>query len=48
LDYRSVPGVLISNRPSTTNNPRVVDIAPTVLQHFGVPIPREVDGRPLF
>jgi predicted AlkP superfamily phosphohydrolase/phosphomutase len=48
LDYRSVPGVLISNRPTTTGNPRVVDIAPTVLQHFGVPIPREVDGKPIF
>ena len=48
LDYKSVPGVLLSTRPSTTENPRVVDIAPTVLQHFGVPIPKEIDGIPLF
>jgi predicted AlkP superfamily phosphohydrolase/phosphomutase len=48
LDYKSVPGVLISSRPTTTDTPRIVDIAPTVLQYFGVPIPREIDGKPLF
>jgi predicted AlkP superfamily phosphohydrolase/phosphomutase len=48
LDYKSVPGVLISNRPTASDTPRVVDIAPTVLQYFGVPIPREIDGKPLF
>jgi len=26
----------------------VIDLAPTVLQYFGVPIPAEVDGKPLF
>jgi predicted AlkP superfamily phosphohydrolase/phosphomutase len=48
LDYKSVPGVLISSRPTTSETPRVVDIAPTVLQYFGVPIPKEIDGSPLF
>jgi len=48
LDYKSVPGTLISNRPTTTNSPRVVDVAPTVLRYFGVPIPTEIDGTPLF
>jgi predicted AlkP superfamily phosphohydrolase/phosphomutase len=48
LDYRSVPGVLISNRPTATDSPRVIDIAPTVLRYFGVPIPTEIDGTPLF
>jgi len=48
LDYKSVPGVLISSRPTTSQTPRVVDIAPTVLQYFGVPIPKEIDGKPLF
>jgi bisphosphoglycerate-independent phosphoglycerate mutase (AlkP superfamily) len=43
-----VPGVLISSRPTTSETPRVVDIAPTVLQYFGVPIPKEIDGSPLF
>jgi len=27
---------------------RIVDLAPTVLKYFGVPIPKEVDGAPLF
>jgi predicted AlkP superfamily phosphohydrolase/phosphomutase len=48
IDYRSVPGVLISNRPTSTDGPRVIDIAPTVLRYFGVPIPTEIDGTPLF
>jgi len=25
-----------------------MDIAPTVLKYFGVPIPGDVDGKPLF
>jgi predicted AlkP superfamily phosphohydrolase/phosphomutase len=48
LDYRRVPGVLISSRPTSTDSPRVIDIAPTVLRYFGVPIPTEIDGTPLF
>ena len=48
VDYRSVPGVLISNRPTSTDSPRVIDIAPTVLRYFGVPIPSEIDGTPLY
>ncbi len=48
LDYRSVPGTLISSRPTTTDSPRVIDIAPTVLRYFGLPIPNEIDGTPLF
>lgn len=48
LDYKSVPGTLISSRPTTTESPRVIDIAPTVLRYFGVPIPSEIDGAPLF
>ena len=48
VDYNAVPGTLISNRPTTTDGPRVIDIAPTVLRYFGVPIPKEIDGTPLF
>lgn len=47
-DYKSVPGTLISSRPTTSDSPRVIDIAPTVLRYFGVPIPSEIDGSPLF
>jgi hypothetical protein len=48
LDYKSVPGTLISSRPTTTETPRVIDLAPTVLRYFGVPIPTEIDGTPIF
>lgn len=48
IDYKSVPGTLISSRPTSTDTPRIVDIAPTVLRYFGVPIPTEIDGSPLF
>jgi predicted AlkP superfamily phosphohydrolase/phosphomutase len=48
LDYKSVPGTLISSRPTTTETPRVIDLAPTVLRYFCVPIPTEIDGTPIF
>ena len=48
IDYRSVPGTLLSSRPTSTDSPRVIDIAPTVLRYFGVPIPTEIDGTPIF
>jgi predicted AlkP superfamily phosphohydrolase/phosphomutase len=41
-------GVLISSRPIETRSPRIIDIAPTVLKFFGVTIPGDVDGKPLF
>ena len=28
--------------------PSIMDIAPTVLKYFGVPIPGDIDGQPLF
>ena len=48
LDYKSVSGTLVSSRPTSTDNPRVIDIAPTVLRYFGLPIPTEIDGTPLY
>lgn len=27
---------------------RIIDIAPTVLQYLGLPIPEDIDGTPLF
>jgi len=48
FDYRTIPGVLISNRALTEPAPRIVDLAPTVLKYFGVPIPKDMDGKPLF
>ena len=47
-DYRTTAGVLISTRRLASREPRIIDIAPTVLQHFGLPIPKELDGKSLF
>jgi predicted AlkP superfamily phosphohydrolase/phosphomutase len=53
-DAATTAGVLISNRPVARRETfgvsalSIVDIAPTVLKHFGLPIPDEIDGKPLF
>ena len=39
---------LISNRKLTADQARIIDIAPTVLKYFGVGIPKDIDGKPLF
>jgi predicted AlkP superfamily phosphohydrolase/phosphomutase len=48
FDYQTIPGLLITNRRVEARDPTVMDIGPTVLKYFGVPIPREMDGKPLF
>jgi len=48
FDYKSTEGTLISSRPLDAANARIIDIAPTVLRYFGVPIPSDIDGKPLF
>ena len=48
FDYRSIPGVLITGRRLDSADPRIIDMAPTVLKYFGLPIPKEMDGAPLF
>ena len=48
FDYKDLPGVLISSRAVAGGNARIIDLAPTVLKYFGLPIPDDIDGRPLF
>ena len=48
FDYQTIPGLLITNRKLTVNDPRIVDIGPTVLKYFGVAVPARMDGKPLF
>ena len=43
-----IPGIFLSNRAISGDAPHIMDIAPTVLDLFDLPIPHEVDGRPLF
>jgi predicted AlkP superfamily phosphohydrolase/phosphomutase len=47
VDPRLVPGVFFCNRPVETEDPALVDIAPTVLRLFGIEPPGYMDGRPL-
>jgi len=48
IDPRLVPGVFFCNSVIDRDDPALVDIAPTVLQQFGVEPPAYMDGRPLF
>jgi predicted AlkP superfamily phosphohydrolase/phosphomutase len=48
FDYATTPGILVTGRPLAADAPSIMDIAPTVLKFFGLDIPREIDGRPLF
>ena len=45
IDPRLVPGVLFCNRRVETDDPALVDIAPTALQLFGIEPPPWMDGR---
>jgi predicted AlkP superfamily phosphohydrolase/phosphomutase len=47
-DYAATAGVLIANRPVVRRGVSIVDIAPTVLKYFGVQVPGDMDGQPLF
>jgi predicted AlkP superfamily phosphohydrolase/phosphomutase len=47
-DFATTAGVLITNKPVASTTPSIMDIAPTVLKYFGVPIPGEIDGKALF
>jgi len=47
-DYKSTPGTLISSRPIPGAVTQIIDIAPTVLKYFGLTIPGDIDGKPIF
>jgi predicted AlkP superfamily phosphohydrolase/phosphomutase len=48
VDPRLVPGVFWCNRKIAAEQPAIVDLAPTVLDLFGVPIPKYMQGSSLF
>ena len=47
-DQATTAGVLIANRRLSNGNPSIMDIAPTVLKYFGVQVPTDIDGKPVF
>ena len=48
VDPRLVPGVFWSNRPINCEDPAITDLAPTVLELFGVERPGYMKGKALF
>lgn len=48
IDPRLVPGVFWANRPINKQAPELTDLAPTVLELFGVDRPSYIKGTPLF
>jgi len=48
FDYKQTAGTLISSRQVGARPADIMDIAPTVLQYFGVPIPPDIAGKPIF
>ncbi len=47
VDPSVVPGILFCDRPIETENPRLLDLGPTVLDLFGIKVPDYMDGKPL-
>jgi len=58
IDPESVPGILLMNRepalarartpvPPHSGMPSIIDLAPTILNHLGVPVPEIMEGTSL-
>ena len=47
-DFATTAGVLITSKRVSRADASIIDIAPTVLKYFGLPIPAGIDGKPLF
>jgi predicted AlkP superfamily phosphohydrolase/phosphomutase len=48
VDPRLVPGVIFCSHKIDSEDPALIDIAPTALRLFGLPVPAHMDGRSLF
>ncbi|MBL7197685.1 MAG: alkaline phosphatase family protein [Candidatus Omnitrophica bacterium] len=44
IDRTHVPGILFTNFKINTKNPDIIDVAPTILKLFNVPIPKNMEG----
>lgn len=43
-----VPGIVLSNKKILVDDPALIDVAPSILREFGVPIPKAMTGKNLF
>ena len=48
MDSDLTAGIFFSNRKLKRAAPRIIDMAPSVLALFGIPIPGDMDGEPIF
>ncbi len=42
-----VPGILLSNRKITKDDPALIDVAPSILAEYGIETPESMEGRPM-
>lgn len=47
IDSQHVPGVFLSNKHCTNDTPRIWDLAPSILNAFGLEVPKEMTGKPV-
>ncbi|MFC1596978.1 alkaline phosphatase family protein [Planctomycetota bacterium] len=47
MDRRGLSGVLLANKSITSDDPGLVDLAPSILAEFGVETPSEMEGKPI-
>ena len=44
VDPDAVPGILFMNHPAARDRANIIDLAPTILQYLGAPVPRTMEG----
>ena len=47
IDPEEVPGIILSNRNLESDEPKIIDIAPSILKLLGVNPPLFIDGEPI-
>jgi len=48
IDPTEVPAILVTNKKIKKDEPAIWDLGPTVLNEFGVKVPDQMEGKPIF